>query len=137
MSFNGTLMLFDGIEFPMQYIVENSYHIIAKRVQDLDPFTNEAGVTFRNPVEHEPTTIECETRPLNNRELNDMCSFIRSHWNNTKDRNVQITYYIPLFDSYDTGTFYCDVNFDTTIRRIDKKNNTIKYEPITLNFIEY
>lgn len=137
MAFNGTLMTFGVDEFPLQYIVEKSYHIVAKRVQDLDPYTNESGYTIRNPVEHEPTTIECETRPLNNRELNALCTFIRSHWDNPKNRNVRITYYIPLFDTYDTGTFYCDVNFDTTISRIDKKTNTIKYEPITLNFIEY
>lgn len=137
MSFNGTLMMFGADEFPLHHIVEESYKIVAKRVQDLDPYRNESGVLIRNPIEHEPTTIECKTKPLTNVELNDLCTFIRNHWDNSKNRNVRITYYMPEFDDYDTGTFYCNVNFDVTIRQIDKKTNTIKYEPITLNFIEY
>ena len=135
--FNGNLLEISGEPFPLQYVVEKSYKVVPKRVQDLDPYTTETGFLIRNPVEHEPTNISFETRALTNTEMNALMTFITSRYTDAKHRKVRLTYYIPITDSYDTGDFYFNSNMEFTIRQIDRQKNFIKYEPFTLDFIEY
>ena len=137
MSFNGSLMTIAGDEFPWQYVVEESYKVTPKRVQDLDPYTTESGWLIRNPVEHEPTTISFETRKLNNTQMADMMKFITDRFTNTKERKCHLVYYNPITDDYDIGDFYVNSNLEYTIKQIDRKNKKIQYLPFTLDFVEY
>lgn len=137
MAFNGSLMTIGGEEFPWQYVVEESYKVTPKRVQDLDPYTTESGWLIRNPVEHEPTTISFDTRPLTNKDMAAMMNFITSKFTNAKERKCHIIYYNPITDDYATGDFYINSNLEYNIRRIDRKKLEIKYDAFTLDFVEY
>lgn len=137
MAFNGSLIKLGNDEFPLQYVVEESYKVTPKRIQDLDPYTTEAGWLIRNPVEHEPSTISFETRKLTNVDMVDMMSFISSRYIKVKERKLSITYYNPITDDYSTGEFYLDSNLEYDIRQIDRVSNIIHYNPFTINFVEY
>lgn len=142
MAFNGNLLYFDNDVFPHEFIVEKSYDCKPKIAQDLDPFTNETGWTIRNKVEHEPTTIQFETRPLNNREMEEMMSFIESHYTSEMHedlgyRDLKVTYFNPKTNSYDTEIMYFNTTLEYKIRRIDRRTGYIKYEPFTVDLIGY
>lgn len=137
MSFNGSLMKIGGDEFPWEYIVEESYKVTPKRIQDLDPYRTESGWLIRNPVEHEPSTITFETRKLNNTQMADMMKFISDRYTVAKERKMHIVYYAPVSDSYESGDFYLNANLEYNIKQIDRKNNIIQYLPFTLDFVEY
>ena len=137
MAFNGSLLKINGDEFPWHYIAEKTYKITPNRKQDLDPYRTETGFLIRNVVEHEPSTISFETKPLNNTELAAMMAFIESRYTIAKERKLHMMYYNPIKDDYEIGDFYLSPNLEYNIKEIDVTNNRIKYEKFTLSFVEY
>lgn len=135
--FDGRLLQLGNDVFPLKFVFKESYTVTPKRVQDLDPYTTEAGVLIRNPVDHEPSTISFQTRPMNNLMMNEMMTFIKSHYINEKQRDVSATYYSPESDDYRQGTFYFNANLEYNINLVDLENNTILYNSMQIDFIEY
>lgn len=137
MAFNGHLLELGGDNFPLKYIFKETYTVTPNRVQDLDPYTTESGYLVRNPVEHEPSTISFQTRPMWNTDMAAMMAFIRSHYTNAKKRDVRITYYCPDIDDYKSGDFYFNQNQEFPMNYVDTVKNRILYNSMQIDFVEY
>ena len=134
MSFNGYLLKFGSDTFDLKYIFKDSYSVTPDRRQDLDPYRDANGKLHRNVVSHYATTITFQTKPMWNSELDAMMSFIRSHFENSAEKKLDITYFNPLTNGYSRGDFYMpDIAFP--IHMID--GNRILYSSVQLEFIEY
>lgn len=136
MAFNGYLLKMGADEFPLSFVYKNTYKITPNRRQDLDPTRNANGVLERNVLEHMPSTISFMAKPMYNKELAEMMSFIRSHYSVEKEKKVVLTYYCPDIDEYKTGEFYVP-DIEYPIDMVDTENKIILYREFPLEFIEY
>lgn len=137
MSYDGGLLYLGGsIKLPHSYIKPESYTIVPNRRQDLDSTRNANGVLVRNVLEHTATTINIQTVPLNNTQLAALMSLLRNNYSSQQEKKIRLRYYCPDLDDYKTGDFYVpDVEYP--IAYVPAGKNTIEYNPITLEFIEY
>lgn len=136
MAFNGSLLKFSGDNFDLDYVYKESYKITPNRVQDLDPYRDANGLLHRNALSHTATTISFQTKPMWNTEFETMMSFVRSHYTNSSEKKLSITYYSPDTDSYKTGDFYVP-DVEITMDLVDTSRKKILYLSTTLEFIEY
>lgn len=134
MGFNGYLIQIGSYStFFEQYIQYQSYKV-SRKVQDLDSYRDANGVLHRNVLDHDSYVIELTLRPLNNLELENVMSAIRSNYISEKERKVNITFYVPELNNYMTIEAYMP-DPDTPIRKIE--GPIVKYDPIQLKFIGY
>lgn len=136
MAFNGDLLKFGNDTFPLKYVFKESYKVTPNRRQDLDPYRDGNGVLRRNTLSHTATTIQFQTRPMWNDEFEQLMSFLRSHYNNSREKKLSITYYSPDINSYKTGDFHVP-DVEMTMDLVDTSNKKIFYLSTTLEFIEY
>lgn len=136
MAFNGYLIKMGADVFPLSFVYKSSYTVTPNRRQDVDPTRNANGVLERNVLDHMPSTISFQTKPMYNNELNELMTFIRSHYSVEKEKKIVLEYYCPDIDDYKTGEFYLpDISFP--IDMVDTKNKRILYREFQLEFIEY
>jgi hypothetical protein len=136
MAFDGYLLKMGADVFPLSFVYKNSYTITPNRRQDVDPTRNADGVLERNVLDHMPSTISFQTKPMYNNELNALMSFIRSHYSVEKEKKIVLEYYCPDLDDYKTGEFYVpDISFP--IDMVDVEQRRILYREFQLEFIEY
>lgn len=136
MAFNGYLLKMGADIFPLSFVYKESYKVAPSRRQDLDSGRNANGVLERNVLDHMPSTISFNAKPMWNTELNTMMSFIRSHYIVEKEKKVILEYYCPDIDDYKTGEFYVP-DIEYTINMVDTEKKAILYNGFTLEFIEY
>ena len=137
MAFSGNLLALGGTPFPMKWIEFDTYKVTPNRRQDLDPFRDANGLLHRNVVGHAPTTIDFELRSMYNKDVAAAMAFIKSKYESYEEKRLQITYYDPENDNYNTGTFYLDSNIEFPIKHIDVRRSLIKYDNINISFVEY
>lgn len=136
MSFNGSLLQMGADNFPLSFVYKDSYKISPNRRMDLDSSRNANGVLMRTVLDHAPSTISFQTKPMFNQDVKRLMDFIRSHYINENEKKVLLTYYCPDLDDYRTGEFYIpDIEFP--IMEVDVKKKKIRYDSISLEFIEY
>lgn len=136
MAFNGYLLKIGEDVFPLRFVFKESYRITPNRRQDLGSNRNANGVLVRNVLEHKPTTISFQTRPMDDSMLEQMMSFIRERYVDENEKKVLLEFYCPDTNSYKTGEFYIpDMEFP--IMRVDLEKNKVFYNSFTLEFIEY
>ncbi|MBQ2902415.1 MAG: hypothetical protein IJE49_11300 [Agathobacter sp.] len=136
MAFNGYLLKMGEDIFPLFFVFKESYKVVPNRRVDLDSSRNANGKLQRNVLDHMPSTISFQTKPMWNDELNEMMSFIRSHFSVEKEKKMILEYYCPDTDDYKTGEFYVP-DIEYSISRVDLENNKIFYNGFQLEFIEY
>lgn len=136
MAFNGYLLKMGGDIFPLSFVYKESYKVTPNRRQDLDSGRNANGVLQRNVLDHMPSTISFQAKPMHNDELDEMMSFIRSHYAVEKEKKVILEYFCPDINGYKTGEFYVP-DIEYVINRVDLKKNKIFYNGFQLEFIEY
>ncbi|MBQ3558253.1 MAG: hypothetical protein IJA07_01910 [Agathobacter sp.] len=136
MAFNGYLLKMGEEIFPLSFVFKESYKVVPNRRQDLDSTRNANGKLQRNVLDHMPSTISFQTKPMWSDELNEMMSFIRSHFSVEKEKKMILEYYCPDTDDYKTGEFYVP-DIEYSISRVDLENNKIFYNGFQLEFIEY
>lgn len=135
MAFNGYLLSLNGTQFPLSYMNWESYKVVPNRRTDLNSAQNANGELVRYVVEHTRSTIEFETRPMWNADVDAMMRLIRNAYSNELEKKVSITYFCPDINDYKTGDFYLSPNTEFQILKIE--NNKLKYKPIKLYFVEY
>lgn len=136
MAFNGYLLKMGADIFPLSFVYKESYKVAPNRRQDLDSNRNANGKLERNVLEHMPSTISFQTKPMYNNDLDKMMQFIRSHYTVEKERKLLLTYYCPDINDYKTGEFYMpDIEF--VMNMVDIEGNRILYNGFQLEFIEY
>lgn len=136
MSFNGYLLKMGADVFPLSFVYKESYKVAPNRRQDLDSNRNANGILERNVLDHMPSTISFQTKPMYNNDLDEMMKFIRERFVVEKERKLILDYYCPDINDYKTGEFYMpDIEF--VINMVDLENNRILYNGFQLEFIEY
>lgn len=136
MAFNGYLLKMGADIFPLSFVYKESYKVSPNRRQDLDSGRNANGVLERNVLDHMPSTISFQTKPMWNNELDEMMSFIRGHYSVEKEKKVLLEYFCPDINGYKTGEFYV-TDIEYPINMVDLDNNRILYNGFSLEFIEY
>lgn len=136
MAFNGYLLKMGEDIFPLSFVYKESYKVVPNRRQDLDSSRNANGKLQRNVLDHMSSTISFQTKPMWNDELNELMSFIRSHYSVEKEKKMILEYYCPDVDEYQVGEFYLP-DTEYPISRVDLENNKIFYSGFQLEFIEY
>ena len=146
MAFNGKLLEFYNSttgqydELPMEYIFRESYVIAPNRRQDLDPYRDADGYLHRNTLAHTATTIQFQTKPMWQHNMDALMSFIRGHYIVELEKKVKLRYYMMgesvANNGYGEGYFYIpDIEF--TLNMVLPDEQRILYNSTTLEFIEY
>ena len=127
------LFQFGSYNIPLEYIAEAGYDIKPNQRQDLDPFTDETGLTHRNALKHTKTEVNVTLRSnLKWNEIQSVISGITSNYINWAERDANCTYYDPETDSLKTGHMYLESSQPFQIRTVNKR-----YSDLTLSFVEY
>ena len=130
---NDGLFEFGGYEIPSTLIAEGGYEILPNQRQDLDPYTDQFGVTQRNALAHTKTQVTITTRKgLTWNEVRGLLTGLKNHYQNYRERSAMCTYFDPEHFEFKTGKFYLDPSYAAKIRTFKKK-----FEEITLIFIEF
>ena len=143
MAFNGKLLelwnpstsQYD--ELPMEYIFRESYVCAPNRRQDLDPYRDADGYLHRNTLPHTATTIQFQTKPMWNHNMDALMSFIRNHYIVPLEKKVQLRYYSMDTDSYKAGDVFYVPDIEFTLNMVLPDEQKILYNSTTLEFIEY
>lgn len=140
MAFNGKLIeLKTGntyVEFPIKYIRAESYKITPDQRMESSATRSVTGELHRTTVTHTASKIDLETPPITNADVNAINTLFSNAYTNSLQRKLDLRYYDPSSDSYQTGTFYIP-DIDYSIIRIEKENHIIHYSPVRIAFIEY
>lgn len=123
-------------ELPMTYIFRESYVCAPNRRQDLDPYRDADGYLHRNTLAHTATTIQFQTKPMWQHNMDALMAFIRNHYTIALEKKVALRYYSMDTNGYKTGVFYVpDIEF--TLNMVLPDEQRILYNSTTLEFIEY
>ena len=136
MAFTGYLLKSGNDVFPLQYVYKESYKVTPNRRQDLDPYRDANGKLHRNTLAHTATTIEFQTKPMWNNQFETVMSWLRSHYSDSQEKKIALSYYCPDINDYKTGNFYVP-DIEMTMDLVDTVNNKIFYMSTTIEFIEY
>lgn len=134
-NFKGYLLKIGNIPFPDEFIEFNSYKPVPDRQQDLNPFRSENGELTRNVVQHKPSTLDFQSRPMNDDELAQIRKILATAYINVDEEKVIIEFWRPNRGDYRTGTFYLDPNTEYPIKKIE--DNQVYYDTIKWSFVEY
>lgn len=126
--YNGYLLKFDNVTFPLKYIKADTYECTPNQTLDDDSYPDGDGVLNRKILPHTRSKIEFNTPEVSDSDL----SIIRTFLINRK--RVNITYYNTLTGNYDNGTFYIP---EPTFSIYGIINGRIIYKPIRFALIEY
>lgn len=134
MSLSATgIFKFGSYEFPSKFIAEGGYVIKPNQRQDLDPFTDQTGVTHRNSLAHTKTEITITTRAgLTWEEVKSIMTGLTSNYINYAERDANCEYFDTESFTSKTGHFYLDPSQSTTI-----KTFLVRFQAITFTFVEY
>ncbi len=125
-NYQGYLMKVSGAVVSKRFF--QSYKSTPNRQSDLNPWTDQTGLTHRNVLPHTRSTITFTTPPL---YLEDKIELQALLPNRTL---ANIEYWNDETNVYTTGDFYIpDVEFDVLM----PYENTVLYRPITFELIEY
>ena len=126
------LFQFGNYEIPSTLIAEGGYECLPNQRQDLDPYTDQYGVTHRNALAHTKTQVTITTREnLSHEEVRGLIQGLVSNYNNYRERSASCIYFDTESFSFKSGYMYLDPSFSTTIKTWKKK-----FKALTLIFIE-
>lgn len=134
-NFDGNLFYLCGAPFPLKYIFKNSYSVTPHNM-DLDSTQDTTGILQRNVLEATSVTISITTKPMYIDDFTAMWAFIRSKLNNMRERKVNVTWYNPETDVYETDTCYSP-DVEHNMDMVDSSKRSILYMSETIEFIGY
>lgn len=140
MAFNGKLVELKTsgsyVEFPIEFIKSESYKVTPEQRMEASASRSASGLLKRSTCTHTASKIDFSTPPVTNREVNAIHTLLSNAFTDSLERKLDIRYYDPSSDSYNTGTFYMP-DTDFNILRVDMAKNIIHYDSIRFAFIEY
>lgn len=126
------LFKFGNYIFPMEYIAEGGYDSAPNQRQDLDPFTDQFGLTHRNTLLHTKTNVTIKTRELKWDEVQSIMQGLTSNYTSEKERDATCEYFDNENFTWKEGHMYLDPSLKFTVKQFNDK-----IKPITFQFIEY
>lgn len=126
------LFKFGTYVIPSEFIAEDGYDIKPNQRQDLDPFTDQFGVTHRNALQHTKTDITLNIRSLSWEDFQTLVSNIVGNYSIINERDAQCEYLDLETFTMKTGHFYLDPSCQFKIKKLNERVNEF-----TLRFTEY
>lgn len=123
---------FGNFEIPMQWIEKDGYHSKPNQRQDLDPYTDQFGVTQRNALGHTKSYVEIVLIPLTWQEGSELMQGLRENYISYGERDANCIYWNTEDMNYAEGHFYLDPSFQLNVKVFGKS-----YGKTTLIFTEY
>ena len=134
--YSGFLIKIGNYEFPMKYIVEQSYDVTPHQRQDEEPWRNADGELNREVLENMPTSITFSTiGGMTNLEVAEIFRQIHNNYVNEKERKVLVTFYNPETDDYPDPAYMYLPNLHFPIDYID--GAAVYYNEITIELVGY
>lgn len=139
------LFKFGNFEFPSTSIAEGGYVIKPNQRQDLDPFTDQTGLTHRNALSHTKTEIAITTREnLTWQEMHTILDGLQTNYTSWAERDAQCEYFDPETESIQSGHMYLESSQGYTVKLYKKlkandpdTNRKMYYPSTTFTFVEY
>lgn len=132
MAYDGYLLKVGDYVFPNKYIKADSYSAYVN-MQDIDPWTDADGYVHRTAIELKALKVEFETvAGLTNATFSTIMSNIRKNYLSETDRSLNVTAYIPEYDSYVTQKAYLA---DFTSAIYGTYGDVITYNAVRLAFV--
>lgn len=126
------LFKFGDYIIPNEMIVEDGYECKPNQRQDLDPFTDQFGVTHRNTLQHTKTDITITFRALSWDNFQTLVSNIVANYAKITERDAICTYLDLETFTMKEGHFYLDPSCKFQIHKLNDK-----VPPFSLRFTEY
>lgn len=126
---------FGDFVFPDEYIAEGGYDCTPNQRQDLDPYTDQFGVTQRNALAHTKTQVVITTRKnLKWNQVKEIMDGLTSNYINPRERDAMCKYFDTEYFEITPTThhMYLDPSLSTKVNQMDKK-----FDALTFTFIEY
>jgi len=117
---------------PTSYIAEGGYDCKPNQRQDLDPFTDQFGVTHRNALQHTKTDISLTIRSLSWTDFSTLISNLVANYAIFNERDAECEYLDLETMTMKTGHMYLDPSCQFKIKRLNDK-----VDSFTLRFTEY
>ena len=138
MAFNGKLVeLKTGnnyVELPLKYVKAESYTVTPEQRMEISANRASTGLLKRNTLSHTASKIDLETVPVTNSDVAILNTLFSNAFTDAQERKLDLRYYNPATDSYNTGTFYMP---DTEYHILNINGTTIQYDSVRFAFIEY
>lgn len=133
MSYAGYLLKVNGVLFPNRYILMDSYESTPHQLTDLDSYIDGDGYLQRNVLPHARSKVSFSTcSKLTLQEKMEIQSIIPT--SKTDRIRLHVEYWDDDTNTYQTGDFYVpDIKYPIH----DANNDTIIYNSIIIEFIEY
>lgn len=136
MAYAGYLLKIGKTEFPMQYILEETYRATPKQRLELDAYRDNLGELHREVAGNRPSRLEFNLiGGLTNSEVAQLMAIISGSYINEAERKVMVTYYMPATDTYSEPEAMYLPDIEYPIDYIT--GNIVYYNSITLRFIGY
>lgn len=122
---------------PNKYLAYESYKITPNQRTELSAYRDQnINKLHRETIPYFKTKIDCDTKPMYEREKMEMQEIMRSGLVNATERKYRVEYYDTENNVYKSGDFYIpDTEF--SIIKVDDEANEILYNKIRLALIEY
>ena len=131
-NYEGYLLKFNGTVMPNHWFLE--YSSTPERISEEDAGTDQTGRLWRSPLPHKRSSIKFSTHEM---ELDDKIAFqsiINNSIDNQAERRAWIRYWNDMTNSYSEDWFYSpDIEFSVN----DADANTIRYNPISVELVQY
>lgn len=125
-NYKGYLLRVNGVRVDQKFFCD--YKSTPNKQTDLNPWTDNVGVTHRNVLPHKRSTVTFTTPPI---YLEDKIELQGLFPDRTK---VLLEYWNDETNDYAEGEFYVpDVSYEIMM----PFPRTIQYRPITIELIEY
>lgn len=131
-NYRGYLIKFGARAFPNNYFLE--YSSTPDKRLETDAERDSTGYLHRSTLPDGKTSLVFSTHIMELDDKINMQQIFRSGLLNATQRKYQITYWNDEINSYDTGEFYMP---DVKYQVMDADETTIRYNPITIELIEY
>ena len=140
MAFQGYLIKVgtgnSATEIPLRFMRAETYSVTPDQRMEWSAERDITGVMHRETVPNMPPKIEFTTPLMNNTDIEQLNTIIRSAFINVAERKIPIEFYDPETDSYKTWDCYMpDVQYK--IRNVDAANNIVNYMETRFAFIGY
>lgn len=134
-NYKGYLLKFNGTIFPNHYMLE--YSSIPDQRMDVDSERDNLGNLHRSVLPDGKTSIKFSTHILGLNEKIQMQSIIQNAIDTNgipEERKCLVEYWNDETNDYDEGEFYIpDIEYTV----LDADANGIRYQPISIELIEY
>ena len=123
---------FGNFIIPNEYIAEGGYDCTPNQRQDLDPFTDQYGVTHRNSLQHTKSDVTISFRALSWAQFKNLVDNLVANYIEYNERDAQCEYLSMETLTMKQGHMYLDPSCKFNVQQLNAKVSAF-----SLRFTEY